>query len=110
MAKISVRIDDTLLSQLRAMAAQRNLDLSDVFRDAIRAYLQPSRPEAPPADPVLQAMASGIRREAASRGLSPEMIVQLWFQMMRPGLPKPELPGDALKLNLKISDESKDPE
>jgi antitoxin component of RelBE/YafQ-DinJ toxin-antitoxin module len=99
MAKISVRIDDTLLDQLRAIAAKRNLDLSDIFRDAIRAYLLPARPETtPPADPVLQSMSDGIRREAASRGLSPEKVVQLWFQMMRPVLP-PKSVSDSLRLN-----------
>jgi Ribbon-helix-helix protein, copG family len=115
MAKISVRIDDTLLGQLRALAARQNRDLSDVFRDAVRAYVQPTRlaPEAPPTDPVLQAISNGIRREAASRGLSPGMIVQLWFNMMNPGLPapkaQPDLMADGLKLNLKISDEPEEP-
>src|SRR5260370_12395999 len=101
MQKISVRIDDHLLAELRAIAAKRNLDLSDVFRDAIRAYLLPARPEtAAPVDPIIQAMANGIRREAATRGLSPEMIVQLWFQMIPPILPpvhNPAPPPDGSK-------------
>lgn len=106
MAKISVRIDDALLDQLRAIAARQGHDLSDVFRDAIRAYLNPS---APSVDPVLKAMADGIRKEAASRGLAPETIVQLWFGMMRPILPKP-LAADALKLNMALADEPEEPE
>jgi predicted transcriptional regulator len=103
MAKISVRIDDYLLAELRAIADRQAHDLSDVFRDALRAYLNPATPAA---DPVLQAMSEGIRREAASRGLTPEMVVRLWFNMIGPILPRKTEPDrDAWKLNIKADPE-----
>ncbi len=106
MAKISVRIEDHLLAELRAIAAKRNLDLSDVFRDAIRAYLLPARPET---SPVLQVIDTAVQKEAASRGLSPAMIIELLFRMTRPTLPPEALPGslmDGLRLNIKADEPS----
>jgi len=115
---LHIRLESDIYDRVKAEADRQDLSVAEFVRRAVEKALSPAQPKAPletpPADfPALQALASGITREAASRGLSEKMIVQLWLDMMRPGLlhiAKRDQLADGLKLNLKISDESKDTE
>jgi hypothetical protein len=110
---LHIRLESDTYDRVKAEADRQDISMAEFIRRSVEKALSPAQAKAPretaaPVDPVIQTMANGIRREAASRGLSPEMIVQLWFQMMRPILPgakNPDPLADGLKLNLKISDE-----
>lgn len=95
---VHIRLETDILDRVRLEADRQDISVAEFVRRSVEKALSPGSTSTP-ADPILQAMVNGIRREAASRQLSPEMIVQLWFQMMRPGLPMPESAADALRLN-----------
>jgi hypothetical protein len=113
---LHIRLESDTYDRVKAEADRQDVSIAEFIRKAVEKALSPAQvkaePKTPEVDPVLQAMANGIRREAASRGLSPGMIVQLWFNMMRPPMPtleaQPDPLADGLKLNIKISDEPKD--
>jgi hypothetical protein len=98
---VHIRLEADTLARVKTEADRLDLSIAEFIRQAVEKAL-PGRAEisapAPIGDPVLEALASGIRREAESRGLSEKMIVQLWLNMMRPALP-PKSVTDSLRLN-----------
>jgi Ribbon-helix-helix protein, copG family len=105
--RIKVQLDPQTEARLRAESARSGSTVTDLVRRAVSAYLDPDSATVATADPVLQAISDGIRREARSRELPPETIVHLWFQMMRPA---PPIPDPGLRTNKDLEPEPRIPE
>ena len=111
---LHVRLESDTYDRVKAEADRQDISIAEFIRRAVEKSLSlgqvTAQPKTPEVDPVLQAMANGIRREAASRGLSPGMIVQLWFNMMRPPMPTPEAQSDPQADMLRMNIQAGSPE
>jgi hypothetical protein len=95
MGKISVRIDDDLLRQLREKAGEKR-DLSDSLREAIRAYVGPA------SSGLDFAQSDRVHRVAQRHGITFAQMLKLCldfsldvFESRAPMLPGPPAPADA---------------
>ena len=89
MKRTTIWLTPEQVTRLDLEARRRRMVVAELIRLGVDTVTGATGDQTPyaVADPTLQAMADGLRREAASRGLPVETIIQTWFQMMRPALP-----------------------
>jgi hypothetical protein len=105
MKRTTIWLTEDQRTRLDVESYRRRMSVAELIRHCIDVVTADATPYPGTADPILQAVADGIRKEATSRGLSPDTIVQLWFQMMLPVLPAQKMQSDALNLNITADEE-----
>jgi hypothetical protein len=90
---LHIRLESEVYDRVKAEADRLDISLAEFVRRSVEKALpgshgaSPAGTTTPAVDPVLQVISTSVQEEAASRGLSPAMIIELLFRMTRPTLP-----------------------